>query len=57
MTCRARQHSDTMICDRCSLQWDVNDTEPPSCSIVPAQIVTKREAARVALSSIREKLK
>lgn len=30
-TCQGRQHSDTMICGPCALQWDVNDPEPPEC--------------------------
>lgn len=30
--CEARQYSDQMLCDRCGLQWDVNDPEPPECS-------------------------
>lgn len=29
--CRARQYSDTMICDSCGLQWDTNDPDPPEC--------------------------
>ena len=29
--CHARRYSDTMICDKCGLQWDVNDPEPPPC--------------------------
>jgi len=33
MTCKAKQYSDTMICDRCALQWDINDPEPPECLI------------------------
>ena len=31
MTCKARQYSDQMMCDKCALQWDVNDPEPPLC--------------------------
>lgn len=31
MNCQAVQYSDQMICDRCGLQWDVNDPEPPAC--------------------------
>lgn len=29
--CEARQYSDQMLCDRCGLQWDVNDPDPPEC--------------------------
>lgn len=29
--CEARQYSDQMLCDRCALQWDVNDPDPPEC--------------------------
>lgn len=31
MTCKARQHSDQMICHTCGLVWDMNDPEPPEC--------------------------
>lgn len=33
MTCKARQHSDQMVCDRCNLCWDMNDPDPPECKI------------------------
>lgn len=29
--CKARQHSDQMICSTCGLIWDTNDTDPPTC--------------------------
>ncbi len=29
--CGAVQCSDTMYCQGCGLQWDVNDPEPPEC--------------------------
>lgn len=32
--CAARQYSDQMICDKCGLQWDINDPEPPTCNPV-----------------------
>lgn len=32
--CQARQHSDQMVCEKCGLGWDVNDPEPPACTIV-----------------------
>ena len=32
--CEARQYSDQMCCDRCGLQWDVNDPDPPRCAQV-----------------------
>lgn len=31
LTCKARQFSDQMCCDKCALQWDVNDPDPPEC--------------------------
>lgn len=31
MTCKARQHSDQMYCDKCGIGWDMNDIEPPVC--------------------------
>lgn len=29
--CHAQQFSDTMFCDLCRLQWDMNDPAPPHC--------------------------
>lgn len=29
--CTARQFSDQMICSKCGLVWDTNDTDPPTC--------------------------
>lgn len=29
--CEAIQYSDQMVCKRCSLTWDVNDSDPPKC--------------------------
>lgn len=43
--CRARQHSDQMLCE-CGLGWDVNDPEPPPCR--------KAAVGRQALESARE---
>lgn len=31
--CKARQHSDQMICGPCALQWDMNDPDPPVCAL------------------------
>ena len=31
MTCRARQQSDQMICERCGLAWGLNEQESPQC--------------------------
>lgn len=41
MTCRARQHSDQMLCE-CGLAWDVNDPDPPDCraKVWPAPVST-----------------
>lgn len=30
--CKARQHSDQMICHECGLIWGMNDPEPPECA-------------------------
>ena len=30
--CTARQYSDQMLCDKCGLQWDMNDDDLPQCS-------------------------
>jgi len=29
--CDAKQYSDQMHCATCSMQWDVNDEDPPAC--------------------------
>ena len=29
--CNAKQSSDSVVCHRCNLVWDVNDPTPPSC--------------------------
>lgn len=29
--CHAKQVSDSMVCNLCRLQWDMNDPEPPRC--------------------------
>ena len=31
--CKARQHSDQMVCDACGLCWDMNDPDPPECAV------------------------
>lgn len=31
MTCKAKQHSDQMYCDKCGIGWDMNDVYPPVC--------------------------
>lgn len=41
--CEARQYSDQMLCDRCGLQWDVNDPDPPCC----AQVRQAKDRERV----------
>jgi hypothetical protein len=46
-TCKARQHSDQMLCE-CGLGWDMNDPDPPSCR--------KAAVGRQALESAREML-
>ena len=32
--CEARQYSDQMMCNKCGLQWDINDDDPPLCNMV-----------------------
>lgn len=32
MTCKAYQVSDQMMCDQCSLVWDMNTDDRPECS-------------------------
>lgn len=31
-----RRYSDEMYCTHCRLRWDVNDPEPPPCTVSPA---------------------
>lgn len=31
MTCKARVIGDQYMCDRCGLQWDLNDPDRPEC--------------------------
>ena len=35
--CKARQHSDQMLCDHCGTVWDINDPDPPVCSTKEVQ--------------------
>ncbi len=39
MSCKARQYSDQMICDKCALQWDVNDPDRPECVSVAKKTI------------------
>ncbi len=54
ITCKARQFSDQMSCDRCGLVWDLNDDDPPECK-TDRQL--SEEIGRAALRETREKLK
>lgn len=45
--CKARQHSDQMLCE-CGLGWDMNDPDPPQCR--------KTAVATQELSTIRQVL-
>lgn len=29
--CEAKQFSDMMVCRKCNLRWDTNDSNPPEC--------------------------
>ena len=29
--CEAKQYSDEMVCERCNMRWDTNDSYPPAC--------------------------
>lgn len=44
--CHARQHSDTMYCAKCGLQWDTNDPLPPPCpgdrfTVTPKHVIVE----------------
>ncbi len=45
--CGARQYSDQMMCDRCTLVWDMNDPEPPDCEnfVVPVEFEKQQDSA------------
>ena len=43
MKCRAKQFSDTMVCDLCGLTWDTNDPVPPVCGLKPAPSETRKQ--------------
>lgn len=34
-----RQYSDQIHCSHCGKQWDVNDPEPPTCTVVVSKPV------------------
>jgi hypothetical protein len=48
--CMAVQHSDQMVCERCALRWDVNDSAPPTCQL-RAQ---RQQWDSVALEAMRQ---
>lgn len=43
--CDAMQHSDQMVCEKCGLAWDMNDSAPPTCAT--AAPVRKKRFARL----------
>lgn len=56
MACSARQHSDQMVCDKCGLQWDINDADPPLCG-TGTIVLSPAEYTKVVLNYIAEDLK
>lgn len=52
--CRARRYNEQMICERCGLQWDVDDPEPPRC-LTDGQIHRRHQLER--LNRIREQIR
>ena len=52
MTCKAHNQGDQMVCHRCGLVWDNNDT-PPSC-LTDRQVT--ETVSRVELVKIKEVL-
>jgi hypothetical protein len=48
--CMAVQHSDQMVCERCALRWDVNDSAPPTC-----QLRTQRQQCADELRALIDK--
>lgn len=51
--CKARQYSDQMLCDRCGLQWDVNDPDKPEC--LPEKKVRIQELRNLLNKKTRRK--
>ncbi len=49
--CQSRQHSDQMICHKCGLVWDMNDTDPPQCVHL---VNKKQQRAEAALKQAYE---
>lgn len=43
--CKARQHSDQMVCHACGLVWDMNDPDPPTCGNQPALFPNEQGSA------------
>ena len=48
MECYARRYSDQMVCSKCGLAWDANDSEPPACRppASPAPRLSTRQQRR-----------
>ena len=51
-TCEAYQRGQSMYCDRCGVNWDVDDNDPPQCKPVEPMTTPNGE-----LSKMREELK
>ena len=54
MSCKAVQKSDSMVCDLCELQWDVNDHSPPTCLEGKKKSQAFEEAARPLIKWMAE---
>ncbi|EPH1213580.1 hypothetical protein R2389_003534 [Pseudomonas aeruginosa] len=46
-SCKARQHSDQILCE-CGLGWDVNDPDPPQCPKLAESTWTLVKPSQVA---------
>ena len=53
MTCRAKQCSDSMVCEPCGMSWDMNDPDPPKCRQSIACAVCEGEAGAVTVGRFR----
>jgi len=49
--CRAKQHSDQMVCGDCGNVWDMNDPEPPICGLMNDE---QRKGFLLAVEMIRD---
>ncbi len=55
MKCKATRHGDQKICYECRLNWDHNDSDPPTCRVDELRVVPLPEK-QVFFARLREQL-